>query len=68
MTTRSLLPDLVLALGLAAAPLAALADTAPPSGVLVISASASVEVANDVLAVTLSATRDGPMRARCRAR
>jgi predicted secreted protein len=60
MTTRSLLPDLVLALGLAAAPLAALADTAPPSGVLVISASASVEVANDVLAVTLSATRDGP--------
>jgi predicted secreted protein len=60
MTTRSLLPALVLALGLAAAPLAALADTAPPSGVLVISASASVEVANDVLAVTLSATRDGP--------
>jgi predicted secreted protein len=60
MTTRSLLPDLVLALGVAAAPLAALADTAPPSGVLVISASASVEVANDVLAVTLSATRDGP--------
>jgi predicted secreted protein len=60
MTPRSLLPDLVLALGLAAAPLAALADTAPPSGVLVISASASVEVANDVLAVTVSATRDGP--------
>jgi predicted secreted protein len=59
MTTRSLLPALVLALGLAAAPLAALADTAPPSGVLVISASASVEVANDVLGVTLAAVRDG---------
>jgi len=60
MKTRSPLPALALALGVAAAPLAALADTAPPSGVLVLSASASVEVANDVLAVTLSATRDGP--------
>ena len=40
----------------AAAPRAA---EAPLSGVLVLNASASVEVANDVLGVTLAATRDG---------
>jgi predicted secreted protein len=48
------------------AALLALASAAPraaePSvaGVLVLNASASIEVANDVLGVTLAATRDGP--------
>jgi len=41
----------------AAAPRAA---EAPLAGVLLLNASASVEVANDVLGVTLAATRDGP--------
>jgi predicted secreted protein len=35
------------------------AAEAPPAGVLVLHASASMEVANDVLGVTLAATRDG---------
>jgi predicted secreted protein len=35
------------------------AQTAPPQGVLGLSANASIEVAKDVLAVTFSTTRDG---------
>jgi predicted secreted protein len=50
---------LLVTFGLAAAR-SSLAETPPPAGVLALSASASVEVANDVLGVTLAATRDGP--------
>ena len=39
--------------------LAARAETAPPQGVLGLSASASVEVTKDLLAVTLSTTKEG---------
>ncbi|MEP6740830.1 MAG: SIMPL domain-containing protein [Caldimonas sp.] len=38
---------------------AAHADTAPPQGVLALSASASVEVTKDLLSVTLSTTKEG---------
>ena len=44
---------------LAAAFAARPAELPPPAGVLGLSASASTEVANDVLGVTLAATRDG---------
>ena len=45
----------------AAMPALAVADTpAPPQGVVILAASASAEVPRDMLAVTLSATRDGP--------
>ncbi len=46
------------ALALIASP-AALADTAPPQGVLSLTASASVEVTKDLLSVTFSTTKDG---------
>jgi predicted secreted protein len=36
------------------------AETPPPQGVVSLAASATVEVARDLLGVTLSATRDGP--------
>lgn len=45
---------------LAAAASALPAEAPPPAGVLGLTASVSVEVAHDVLAVTLAATRDGP--------
>ena len=52
---------LALALALAATVSAArAAEAPPPAGVLVLNATASVEVPNDVLDVTLAATRDGP--------
>ena len=38
---------------------AALADTAPPQGVLSLTASASIEVTKDLLSVTFSTTKDG---------
>ncbi|MGE5116745.1 MAG: SIMPL domain-containing protein [Betaproteobacteria bacterium] len=44
---------------LAAAGAAQTAELPPPAGVLGLSASASTEVANDVLGVTLATTRDG---------
>jgi predicted secreted protein len=36
------------------------ADAPPPSGVVNLSATASIEVAKDLMSVTLSTTRDGP--------
>ena len=38
---------------------AALADTAPPQGVLSLTASASIEVTKDLLSVTFATTKDG---------
>ncbi len=54
-------PVLVAAVALAgiAATAPVRADTPPPQGVLSLSASASVEVAKDLLAITLSTSRDG---------
>jgi predicted secreted protein len=49
---------------LCAAPLPALsADTSPPTGVVALSASASIEVPKDWMAVTFTTTRDGPQAA-----
>jgi predicted secreted protein len=42
-----------------AVPVAALADTAPPQGVLSLTASASVEVTKDLLSMTFSTAKDG---------
>ena len=59
MKTRSLLLAAVgAALALAAA-LPARAETPPPQGVLSLTASASVEVTKDLLAVTFSAAKEG---------
>ena len=50
----------ILAATLSCAVLAARAETTPPSGVVHISATAAVEVARDLMSVTLSTTREGP--------
>ena len=46
-------------LGLAMAPSAALAQTAPQAGVLGLTASASVDVTRDLLSITFATARDG---------
>ena len=49
-----------LAFGLAALPVGARAADAPPSGVVNLVSTATLEVPKDWMSVTLSATRDGP--------
>jgi predicted secreted protein len=51
---------LILAATLSGAALAVHAETPPPSGVVNITATAAVEVARDLMSVTLSTTREGP--------
>lgn len=58
-TLPSPLAFAVLALGLSAV-LPARADTPPPQGVLSLTASASVEVTKDLLAITFSTSKEGP--------
>ncbi|HEX6704775.1 MAG TPA: SIMPL domain-containing protein [Albitalea sp.] len=51
---------LILAATLSGAALAVHAETPPPSGVVNITATAAVEVARDLMSVTLGTTREGP--------
>jgi predicted secreted protein len=60
MTLTAVFRTLIAVLGALGTSLAAAQLLPPPQGVLGLAASASVEVARDVLQVTFSTTRDGP--------